>query len=87
MSMSILVKGEPMSKIKDEMERIQQIECEQYVSFMEWLCDQRTEESESDATREVEEDSSKSSTSRTSIVPVNTLNSVNNINYNPCKGA
>ena len=76
-----------MSKIKDEMERTQEIEYEQYVSFMEWVCDQRTEESESDASSEVEEDSTEPSTSRTSIVPANTLNSVNNINYNPCKGA
>ena len=54
---------------------------------MEWVCDQRTEESESDASSEVEEDSIEPSTSRTSIVPANTLNSANNIDYNPCKGA
>jgi len=76
-----------MSKIKDEMERIQEIEFEQYVSFMEWVCDQKTEVSESNGTDEVEEDSLKSSTTGTLIVPANTLNSANNINYNPCKGA
>ena len=76
-----------MSKIKDEMERIQDIEFEQYVSFMEWVSDQELEVSESDATSEVEEDSLKSSTTWTSIVHQNTLNSANNINYNPCKGA
>ncbi|WP_415405749.1 hypothetical protein ACLHDG_08260 [Sulfurovum sp. CS9] len=76
-----------MSKIKDEMERTQEIEYEQYVSFMEWVCDQKAAVSESDSTNEVEEDSLKSSTTRTSIVPANTLNSANNINYNPCKGA
>lgn len=76
-----------MSKIKDEMERTQEIEFEQYISFMEWVCDQELEVSESDATNEVEEDLKKSSTTRTSIVHQNTLNSANNIHYNPCKGA
>ncbi len=76
-----------MSKIKEEMERIREIEFEQYLSFMEWVCDQQEEKNESDATNEVEEDSTEPSTSRTSIVPANTLNSANNINYNPCKGA
>ena len=75
-----------MSKIKDEFQRIQAIEFEQYVSFMEWVCDQKQEVSEHDM-NEVEEDSNKPSTSGTSIVPANTLNSANNINYNPCKGA
>ncbi len=75
-----------MSKIKDEMQRIQEIEFEQYVSFMEYVCDQQ-EVSESNGTGEVEEDSLKSSTTGTSIVHQNTLNSANNINYNPCKGA
>ena len=76
-----------MSKIKDQMERDHDLEIEQYYSFMEWVCDQRIEESESDATSEVEEDSIEPSTSRTSIVPANTLNSANNIDYNPCNGA
>ena len=76
-----------MSKIKDQMERDHEREMEQYYSFMEWVCDQRQEVSESDATNEVEEDSNEPSTPRTSIVPANTLNSINNINYNPCKGA
>ena len=75
-----------MSKIKDEMQRIQEIEFEQYVSFMEWVCDQQ-EVSESNATKEVEEDSNEPSTTGTSIVHQNTLNSANNIDYNPCKGA
>ena len=76
-----------MSKIKDQMERDHEHEMEQYYSFMEWVCDQQQEESESEATSEVEEDSKEPSTSRTSIVPAYTLNSVNNIDYNPCKGA
>ena len=71
-----------MSKIKDEMERIQELEFERYVSFMEWVCDQR-EVSENDVTNEEEEDSIEPSTPRTSIVPINTLKAVNNINYNP----
>ena len=75
-----------MSKIKDELQRIQEIEFEQYVSFMEWVCDQQQEVSDCD-TNEEEEDLIKPSTTRTSIVPTNTLNSANNINYNPCKGA
>ena len=76
-----------MSKIKDELQRIQEIEFEQYVSFMEYVCDQQQEVSESNGTDEVEEDSKEPSTTRTSIVPTNTLNSANNIDYNPCKGA
>ena len=76
-----------MSKIKDEMERTKEIEYEQYVSFMEWVCDQKTEVSESNGTKEVEEDTEVSSTTGTSIVSANTLNTANNINYNPCKGA
>jgi len=72
-----------MSKIKDEIERSRETEYEQYISFMEWVCDQQLEVSESDDTKEVEEDSLKSSTTRTSIVHNNTLNPVNNINYNP----
>ena len=76
-----------MSKIKDEMERIQEIEFEQYVSFMEWVCDQQQEVSENNDTKEVEEDSLKSSTTGTSIVHKNTLNAVNNIDFNPQIGA
>ncbi|WP_415406863.1 hypothetical protein ACLHDG_14015 [Sulfurovum sp. CS9] len=76
-----------MSKIKDEIQRIQEIEFEQYVSFMEYVCDQQQEVSKNDDTYEEEEDSLKSSTTETSIVPTYTLNSANNINYNPCKGA
>jgi len=76
-----------MSKIKDELQRIQEIEFEQYVSFMEWVCDQQQEVSESNGAKEVEEDSIEPSTTGTSIVHQNTLNSANNINYNPCKGA
>ncbi len=75
-----------MSKIKDEMQRIQEIEFEQYVSFMEYVCDQQQEVSDCN-TNEEEEDSKEPSTTETSIVPINTLNSANNINYNPCKGA
>ena len=71
-----------MSKIKDEMERIQELEFERYVSFMEWVCDQQ-EMSESDVTNEVDEDLEKPSPTRTSIVPVNTLKAANNINFNP----
>ncbi len=75
-----------MSKIKDELERIREKEYEQYVSFMEWVCDQQQEVSDCN-TNEEEEDSSEPSTPRTSIVPANTLKAVNNINYNPKLGA
>ncbi len=69
-----------MSKIKDEMMRIQEEEYEQYVSFMEWVCDRKNEVSEN-CTNEEEEDSNKPSTAGTSIVPVNTLTVANNANY------
>ena len=75
-------KGVTMSKIKDELERIREREYEQYIGFMEWVCDQKTEMSES-FTVEEEEDSVEPSTTSTSIVPANTLKAVNNINYNP----
>ncbi len=71
-----------MSKIKDQMERIQQQEFEQYVSFMEWVSDQRPEMSECD-TNEEEENSQESSTPGTSIVHQNTLKPANNSDYNP----
>jgi len=71
-----------MSKIKDQMERDQENEMEQYYSFMEYVCDQEQEVSET-VTNEEEEDSVKSSTPGTSIVPLNTLKAANNINYNP----
>ena len=70
-----------MSKVKDEMERIREIEFDQYVSFMEWICDQK--EVSDLGTSEEEEGSIESSTPRTSIVSVNTLKVANNINYNP----
>ena len=69
-----------MSKIKDEMERIQELEFEQYVSFMEWVCEQEVSEY---VENEVEEDSLKSSTTGTSILTSNTLKAANNINFNP----
>ena len=72
-----------MSKIKDEMERTKEIEFEQYVSFMEWVCDQKTAVSESNGTKEVEEGSKEPSTTGTSIVSTNTLKAANNRNYNP----
>ncbi len=68
-----------MSKIKDQMERIQQQEFEQYVSFMEWVSDQRPEVSES-STFEEEENTNMSSTPGTSIVHQKALN---NTDYNP----
>ena len=71
-----------MSKMKDEMERIQQQEFEQYVSFMEWVHEQELDVSGSD-TFEEEEDLLKPSTAGTSIVPSSTLKAANNINYNP----
>ena len=71
-----------MSKIKDEMERIREMEFDQYVSFMEWVCDQQQEVSET-VTNEEEESLEKPSTPGTSIVPTNTLKPVNNSNYNP----
>ena len=69
-----------MSKVKDEMERIQEREFDQYVSFMEWVCEQEVGEND---TNEVEEDTEMSSTTGTSIVPANTLKAANNISYNP----
>jgi len=73
-----------MSKIKDELQRIRETEFDQYVSFMEWVCNQEVSESD---TKEVEESSNKPSTTGTSIVHKNTLKPVNNINYNPKIGA
>ena len=70
-----------MSKVKDEMERIQEEEFERYVSFMEWVCDRENEVSEN-RTDEEEEDSQKEpSPAGTSIVPANTLTVANNANY------
>ena len=86
MSMSIQAKGEPMSKIKDELQRIRERELEEYISFMEWVCDQNQVVSEH-VTKEVEESSKEPSTTGASIVPANTLKVVNNINYNPLIGA
>ena len=67
-----------MSKIKDEMERIREIEFDQYVSFMEWMCDQKVSE---DVTNEEEESTDVPSTPGTSIVPANTLKVANNPDY------
>ena len=69
-----------MSKVKDAMERMQDKEFDEYVSFMEWVCDQ---EVSVDVTNEEEEDFNKPSTPRTSILTSNTLKAANNINYNP----
>jgi hypothetical protein len=60
------------------MKRDQKIEFDQYVSFMEWVCDQEVSD---DNTNEVKEDSEKPSITGTSIVPTNTLKAANNINY------
>ena len=68
-----------MSKIKDEMERIREREFDQYVSFMEYVCEQ---EVSVNVTNEEEESSKELSTPRTSIVPTNTLKAVNNPDYN-----
>lgn len=81
--MSTLVKGVKMSKIKDELERILEIELEHYVSFMEWVCDQQSEVSDNDVNG-VEEDSKKPSTLRTSIIHQKAFN---NPDYNPKIGA
>jgi hypothetical protein len=77
-------KGVTMSKIKDELERIREREYEQYISFMEWVCEQKTEVS-MNVTNEEEESSEEPSTTGTSIVPANTLKPVNNPNYNPTR--
>ena len=69
-----------MSKIKDQMERDHDFGMEQYYSFMECVCDQQLEVSESDVANEVEESSSEPSTTGTSIVHQKALN---NIDYNP----
>ena len=71
-----------MSKIKEQMERDREREMELEISFLEWICDQKLEVSESD-TIEEEESTDVPSTTRTSIVPVNTLKAANNINFNP----
>lgn len=76
-----------MSKIKDEMERIRELEFEQYVSFMEWVCDQQQDVSEDDTNEEDEDSQKEPSTTGTSIVHKNTLNPVNNIDFNPQIGA
>jgi len=73
-----------MSKIKDELQRIRETEFDQYVSYMEWVCDQEMSESN---TKEEQEDSNKPSSPRTSIVHHNTLKPVNNIDYYPKLGA
>ncbi|MCD6654382.1 MAG: hypothetical protein LT067_06410 [Sulfurovum sp.] len=73
-----------MSKIKDELQRIRETEFDQYVSYMEWVCDQEVSESD---TKEVEEDIKMSSTTGASIVHYNTLKAVNNIDYYPKLGA
>lgn len=69
-----------MSKVKDAMERMQEKEFDEYVSFMEWVCDQ---EVSVNVTKEVEENTNVPSTTRTSILTSNTLKAANNINYNP----
>ena len=69
-----------MSKMKDEMDRIHEKEFDEYVSFMEYVCDQ---EVSVDVANEEEESSNKPSTTGTSIVPANTLKTVNNADYNP----
>ena len=73
-----------MSKIKDELARIPQKESEQYVSFMEWIYDQKNEVNVND-TNEVEEDSKEPSAAEALIVPANTLKPVNNMDYNPTR--
>ena len=73
-----------MSKMKDHLERIRQEEFEQYVSFMEWVCDQKQEVSVN-VTNEEEEDTEMSSTTGTPILTSNTLKAANNINYNPTR--
>ena len=85
MSMSITDKGNEMAKIKDELERIREKEYAEYVSFIEFVCDQ--EPAVSVDINEVEEDSKESSTEGTSIVHQNTLKAVNNTTYNPKLGA
>ena len=82
MSMSISAKGVKMSKIKEELQRIQDNEFEQYVSFMEWVCDQKPEVRND--VNEAEEDSKEPSTKGSIIVHQNALN---NPDYNPKLGA
>ena len=71
-----------MSKIKEQLQRIQDNEFEQYVNFMEWVCDQKPEVR--DDVNEGEEDLEESSSMGTSIVHQNALN---NPDYNPKQGA
>ena len=73
-----------MSKMKDHLERIRQEELEQYVSFMEWVCDQKQEVSVN-VTNEEEDSQKEPSSGRSSIVPANTLKAANNINYHPTR--
>jgi len=86
MFMSIQAKGEPMSKIKEELQRIYEKELEEYICFMEWVCDQTHVVSEH-RTKEEQESSNEPSSPSTSIVHQNTLKAVNIINYNPLIGA
>ena len=71
-----------MSKIKEHLERIQQKEFDEYVSFMEYVCDQEVNR---EVINEEEEDLSMPSTTGTSIVPANTLKAANNPDYNPSR--
>lgn len=85
--MSTLVKGITMSKIKEELQRIQDREYEETINFMEWVCDQQQDVGVKNDTKEVGEDIIVSSTTGTSIVSVITLKAVNNIYYEPKQGA
>ena len=67
-SQNQIEKGGTMAKIKEELLRIQEQEYEAYVSFMEWVCDQKHEMSDYDVIKEEEEDPKEPSTPRTSIV-------------------
>ena len=69
-----------MSKIKEAMERTREREYDEYVSFLEWVCDQKVSVNVTD---EEEESSTEPSTTGISIVPANTLKAVNNADYNP----
>ena len=75
-----------MSRTKEKLLEYQESEMSAYVSFMEWVCDQQAV-SESDDTKEVEEDIKMSSTTGTSIISANSLKAVNNIDYYPKLGA
>ena len=82
MQLTIIDKGEIMSKIKDQIERDHDLMRRMAIEFAEFLesLEPRVYEVDTD---EEEEDSKEPSTPRTSIVSQKSLKPANKINYNP----